>query len=183
MPFTRQDGQQHEEAVFLTDDQFMHEFLKENHTLPAAVLAISSVATFLIVGYRGFTIAEPGAGLVTALGACVAVAVMLGICCLVSTGAGWVVCKMFGEDYGSAGALFLRFGAVAVAQFPVFAAISALVGGLLSIFLFLPVMLALVVWIAGLDLIRAFLFTIIQSLVSWLLVAFVFMSLATAISH
>ena len=181
MPFLHSQAEP-QESVFVSDEQFLHDFLKESHTLPKAVLIISSVLTFLIWGYQGFAAAEPGMGLASALGACLLIGVVLGICCLTSTAAGWVICKIFGEDYGSAGVLFLRFSAVAAAQFPVFAVLIAVVGGLLSFLFFVPVMLVLAIVIAGLDLVRAFLYIVILNVVNWILFAFVTMSFATAVT-
>jgi hypothetical protein len=181
MPFIHSQAGQQPEGAFVSDDQFMHDFLKESHTVPMTVLIVSAVLSFLIYGYQGYAASDIGYGLAGAMGACVVIAALLGVSCLTSTAAGWVICKMFGEDYGSPGALILRFSAVAAAQFPIFAAIGALVGGLMTLFFFLPVMLLLAMFVAGLDLIRAFLYIVILNVVNWILFAFLAVSLATAI--
>jgi hypothetical protein len=181
MPITQGSAQQ-DQAAFITDEQFLHEFLKEDHTVPKVVLVSCVALTLAIYGYRGFALSDPGAALAAAFGSCVLAAILLCIAALTATAAGWVVSKIFGEDYGSVGVLFLRFSAVAAAQFPVFEATAALVGGFLALFLAVPIMLALVVWVAGLDLIRAVFFTVILCLVNWLLFAFVAVSIATAVS-
>jgi len=159
----------------------MQDFLKETHTVPLTVLIVSAVLTFLIFGYQGLASAEPGMGLVGAIGGCLVIAVVMGITCLTSTAAGWIIAKMFGEDYGSPGALILRFSAVAVAQVPIFTAIGTVVGGLMSLFFFLPIMLVLAMFVAGLDVIRAFVYIVILNLVNWILIAFLAVSFATAL--
>jgi hypothetical protein len=169
------------QGAFVSDDQFMNEFLKESHSTPAAVLIISAILAFLIYGYQAFMVAEPGMGLATALGACMFTAVLMGVACLTSTAAGWIICKVFGEDYGSVGGLLLRFSAVAAAQFPVFAVIDALVGGLLSLLFIVPVVMVLAMLIGGFDVVRAFLYCVILSVVNWILIAFVAVSFATAV--
>jgi hypothetical protein len=180
LPFLHSKGGQ-PEGKFISDDEFMQDFLKENHTVPMTVLIVSAVLSFLIFGYQGLASAEPGMGLAGAIGACLLIAVVMGVTCLTSTAAGWIIAKMFGEDYGSPGALILRFSAVAVAQFPIFAAISTVVGGLMSLFFFLPVMLLLAMFVAGLDLIRAFVYIVILNIVNWILIAFLAASFATAV--
>jgi hypothetical protein len=180
LPFLHSQAQQ-PEGTFISDDQFMQDFLKETHTVPMTVLIVSTVLSFLIFGYQGFASAEPGMGFAGAIGSCLVIAVLMGVTCLTSTAAGWIIAKMFGEDYGSPGALILRFSAVAVAQFPIFAAIGAVVGGLMSLFFFLPVMLLLAMFVAGLDLIRAFVFIVILNVVNWILFAFIAVSFASAV--
>jgi hypothetical protein len=183
MPFVHSQAEQsQEQGVFTTDDQFMHDFLKESHTTPLAVLIISSVLALLIYGYRGFVAADSGMGLAAALTTCFGVVMFLGVSCLTSTAAGWIICKIFGEDYGSAGSLFLRFSAVAAAQFPAFALINAMVGDLLSLLFILPVVMVLSMIIAGFDVVRAFMYCVILSAVNWILIAFVLVSFATAVT-
>jgi hypothetical protein len=180
LPFLHSKGGQ-PEGTFISDDEFMQDFLKEAHTVPMTVLIVSAVLSFLIFGYQGFATAELGMGFAGAIGSCLVIAVFMGVTCLTSTAAGWIIAKMFGEDYGSPGALILRFSAVAVAQFPIFAAISTVVGGLMSLFFFLPVMLLLAMFVAGLDVIRAFVYIVILNLVNWILIAFLAVSFATAV--
>jgi len=180
LPFLHSKAAQ-PEGTFISDDEFMQDFLKETHTVPLTVLIVSAVLTFLIFGYQGLASAEPGMGLVGAIGGCLVIAVVMGITCLTSTAAGWIIAKMFGEDYGSPGALILRFSAVAVAQVPIFTAIGTVVGGLMSLFFFLPIMLVLAMFVAGLDVIRAFVYIVILNLVNWILIAFLAVSFATAL--
>jgi hypothetical protein len=180
LPFLHSKAQQ-PEGEFISDDQFMQDFLKEDHTVPMTVLIVSGVLSFLIYGYQGMAASDPGLGFAGAIGACLIIAVLMAASCLTSTAAGWIIAKMFGEDYGSPGALILRFSAVAVAQFPIFAAIGAVVGGLMSLFFFLPVMLLLAMFVAGLDLIRAFVFIVILNVVNWILFAFIAVSFASAV--
>jgi hypothetical protein len=184
MPFIHsQASPSEEQGVFMSDDQFINDFLKESHTVPKTVLIVSGVLALLIAGYQGYAAAEPGMGLAGALGTCVVVALLLGVSCLASTAAGWIICKIFGEDYGSVGVLFLRFSAVAVAQVPVFAMIHAVVGGfLLTYIIYLPIMFILTMIIAGLDVVRAFLFCVILGVINMLLVMFALASFATAVA-
>ncbi|MHC4140524.1 MAG: hypothetical protein ACYSUF_01145, partial [Planctomycetota bacterium] len=182
LPFLHSQAQQ-PEGTFISDDQFMQDFLKENHTVPLTVLIVSGVLAFLFAGYQGYAASEPGMGLAGALGTCIIVALLLGVGCLASIAAGWIICKISGEDYGSPGALILRFSAVAVAQVPVFALINAVVGGfLLSYLIFLPVMFILTMVIAGLDVIRTFLFCVVLGVINMLLTMFVLASFATAVT-
>jgi hypothetical protein len=174
-------GTQGEQGVFISDDQFIHEFLKENYTVPTTVLIVSAVLGLAIYGYQGYAASEIGMGLMGAMGGCIVMCVMLAVACLTSTAAGWVVCKIFGEDYGSIGGLLLRFSAVAAAQLPVFAVINALVGGLLSLCFFLPALIVLAIWVAGLDVLRAFVYVAFLTVINWVLIAFTLASFATAL--
>jgi hypothetical protein len=183
MPFIHSKAEPAGDGVFLSDDEFIHDFLKESHTVPKTVLIVGGLLAFLIVGYMGYAGSEPGMGLAGALGSCIILAPLLAVCCLASTAAGWIICKIFGEDYGSVGVLFMRFSAVAVAQVPVFALVQAVVGGfLLSQIVFVPIMFILTMFIAGLDVIRAFLFCVILGVINMLLVMFALASFATAVA-
>jgi len=182
MPFLHSKAQQ-PDGTFISDDEFMQDFLKEDHTVPKTVLIVGGLLAFLIAGYMGYAGSEPGMGLAGALGSCIIFAPLLAVCCLASTAAGWIICKIFGEDYGSVGVLFMRFSAVAVAQVPVFALINAVVGGfLLSYVIFLPVMFILTMVISGLDVVRTFLFCVILGVINMLLAMFVLASFATAVA-
>ena len=182
LPFLHSKAGQQPEGTFISDDQFMHDFMKETHTVPLAVLIVSTVLSFLIWGYQGFVASEIGYGLAGALGGCIFIGLLLGVSCLTATAAGWIICKIFGEDYGSVGVLFLRFSAVAAAQFPVVALIYAVVGGIIpSMFLLVPVMIILAMVVAGLDVIRAFLFCAILGVINVLLFVFGVASFATAV--
>jgi hypothetical protein len=174
-------GAQGEQGFFVTDDQFIHDFLKENYTVPITVLIVSAVLGLAFNAYQGYAASDIGMGFVGAVGGCIVMCVMLVIASLTSTAAGWIVCKIFGEDYGSLGGLLLRFSAVAAAQMPVFAVINALVGGLLSLFFFVPAMLVVAIWVAGLDIIRAIVFIAILTVINWMLIAFTLASFATAL--
>jgi TM2 domain-containing membrane protein YozV len=181
LPFVHSQNEQQPEGVFLSDDQFMNDFMRESHTAPLAVLLIAAALSFIIYGYQGFMASDPGMGIAGAFGTCIVIALLMGVSCLTSTAAGWIICKLFGEDYGSAGGLLLRFSAVAAAQLPIFAVIDAMVGGLLSLLFIVPVVLVLAMVIGGFDVVRAFLYCVILSVVNWILIAFIAVSFATAV--
>jgi hypothetical protein len=181
VPFLHSQNEQQPEGVFLSDDQFRNDFLRESHSAPLAVLIVSALLSYLIYGYQAFMASEPGLGLTTAFGTCIVLTLAMGIGSLASTGAGWIICKMFGEDYGSALGLLLRFSAVATAQFPVFALLDFMVGGILSLLLVVPVILVLAMVIGGFDVIRAFLYCVILGVVNWMIVMFLAASFATAV--
>ena len=83
--------------------------------MPLTVLGISVAAAFLVWAALGmFAQNEWGetAGIAGAIGMSVMAGIMLVVAAFVSIVSGWVVCKIFGEDYGGAGSLLTRFNAV-----------------------------------------------------------------------
>ena len=93
MPLLHNPGQA-DEVGFLTDQQFVQDYLKEDHTLPIVTLIACAGITLAIYGYKG--LAAGGVG--GALGMCLLAVILLAVAALTATAAGWVVCKVFGEN-------------------------------------------------------------------------------------
>lgn len=165
-----------EDAVFMSDQEFIDDFLKESHTVPLAVGGISVAIALFIYGARGM--AAGGVG--SAIGGCIAVTIALAIGALCASAAGWIVAKIFGDDYGSAGALVLRFSAVAAAAIPIFEGLAMALGFFPAMIFSYPVMLAVTIFVAGIDFIRAIVFNVILTIVYLMLFSFFMMSIVAA---
>ena len=171
-------GPNGEKAVYLSDEEVDREFLKESHTLHIAIASVCS-GLFLII-YAG--IGMVGAGPLGGIGLAVLGAVLLGVSVAVGTGAAWIVGKLFGEDFGAFRILTLRVGAVVSAQFLVLMGFAAVVGPILAILISLPVLLFLAVWLLGMNLFQAFVFTVVMKILEWVLFIFVMLSIASAVA-
>ena len=176
VPLTHNTAEGEVQGVFVSDEQFMHDYFKESHTLPTVVLIVCAGLTVAIFGAGGLI----GGGAAGAIGAVVFALFLLAGGALTATGAGWVVAKVLGEDYGSVGVLLLRFSAVASAQFPVLLGLNMAVGPILALFVAVPVMLFVTMFVAGMGIVRAFFFMCVLAIAEWMLFAFLAMSLATA---
>ncbi len=171
-------GPNGEKAIFLSDEEFDSEFLKERHTLHVGIASVCS-GLFLII-YAG--IGMVGAGPLGGIGLAVLGAVLLGVSVAVGAGAAWIVGKLFGEDFGAFRILMLRVGAVVSAQFLVLMGLAAVVGPILAMLLSLPVLLFLAAWLLGMDMLQAFVFTVVMKILEWLLLIFVVLSIASAVA-
>ena len=171
-------GPNGEKAVFLSDEEFDGEFLKESHTLHIGIASVCS-ALFLII-YAGIGMAQ--AGPLGGVGLAVLGAVLLGVSVAVGTGAAWIVGKLFGEDFGAFRILMLRVCAVVSAQFLVLTGLAAVVGPILAILISLPVLLFLAVWLLGMNMFQAFVFTVVMKILEWFLLIFVAISIASAVA-
>lgn len=171
-------GPNSEKAVFLSDEEFDREFLKESHALHIGIASVCS-GLFLIM-YAG--IGMVGAGPLGGIGLAVLGAVLLGVSVAVGTGAAWIVGKLFGEDFGAFRILMLRVGAVVSAQFLVLMGFAALVGPILAILISLPVLLFLATWLLGMNMFQAFVFTVVMKILEWVLLTFVMLSIASAMA-
>ena len=170
-------GPNGEKAVFLSDEEFDRDFLKESHTLHIGIASICSGLSLII--YAGIGMA--GAGPLGGIGLAVLGAVLLGVSVAVGTGAAWIVGKLFGEDFGAFGILMLRVCAVVSAQFLVLMGFAAVVGPILAMLVSLPVLLFLAVWLLGMNIFQAFVFTIVMKILEWILLIFVALSIASAV--
>ncbi len=177
VPFLHTMAQPADSGMYATDQQHLQEIMRDRHTLPLAVLGIATVLTLGIFGARGFADAGPAG----AIGSCMVAGILLAAASLTSTAAGWIVAKIFGEDYGSGWALLLRFSAVAAAQFPVLETVSYVTGTLIGIVFCVPIMVIIVMLVAGLGFARALVFTVLMSLINWVLIAFSVMNLAATV--
>ena len=171
-------GPNGEEAVFLSDEEVDRDFLKESHTLHIGIASVCSVL-FLIM-YAG--IGMVGAGPLGGIGLAVLGAVLLGVSVAVGTGAAWIVGKLFGEDFGAFSILMLRVSAVVSAQFLVLMGFAAVVGPILAMLLSLPVLLFLAAWLLGMNMLQAFVFTVVMKILEWVLLIFVVLSIASAVA-
>ena len=171
-------GPNGEKVVFLSDDEFDTEFLKENHTLHIGIASICS--GLLLIIYTGIGMVE--SGLLGGIGLAILVAVLVGVSVAVGSGAAWIVGKLFGEDFGTFPILMLRVGAVVSAQFLVLLGIAAVVGPILAMLITLPVLLILATWLLGMNMLQAFVFTVVMKILEWVLIAFVAISIAAAVA-
>lgn len=171
-------GPNGEKAVFLSDEEFDSEFLKESHTLHIGIASVCS-GLFLIL-YAG--IGMVGAGPLAGIGLAVLGAVLLGVSAAVGTGAAWIVGKLFGEDFGAFSILMLRVSAVVSAQFLVLMGFAAVVGPILAMLISLPVLVFLAAWLLGMNMLQAFVFTVVMKILEWFLLIFVAISIASAVA-
>ncbi len=106
-----------------------------------------------------------------ALGAVIVLTIGLAISTLTASGIGWLVAKMFGDDYGSAGTLILRYAAVTAASLSVLSLMRVVGGPWMALILAYPVTIAVVMLAAGADLLRAIIFCALLSAV-WFTLGF-----------
>lgn len=183
MPLLHSVGDGARDTGFVSDEQFMQEFMKEDLSTPLGALALGIAGSLVVFGAMGaMTEVEEGvrAGLAGAIGTCMVAGILLVIMTVISIAAGWVVCKLFGEDYGTAGALFLRFSAVAAVQVALYGMCLALVGPFGAFFISIPFMFGVVMWLAGFDFMKALVFNAVSNLLFWIMVGFFMMSAAAA---
>lgn len=167
-----------DEVVFSSEAEFMEDFLKDDHTVPVTVLFIAAAISFAIHGYRGF---EMG-GMASLVNGCLGIGITLIVGAVCASVAGWIVAKIFGDDYGSTASLILRFSAVAAAWIPIFEGIMALLGFMPAMIFSYPVMLVVTIFVAGIDLVRSIVFNVILTLVYLMVFSFFMMSLAASMA-
>ncbi len=165
-----------DQVVFLTEEEFRKDFLKENHLLPILVLVICGGLAFVIAAIGG--LAE--GGVAGAIGAGIFFGALFGVSVLTGSLAAWAVGKLFAEDFGSFPTLLLRIAAVTAAEFLIFMGLAALMGPIPTLLLGLPVLLVLVIWLVGMSLLQAFVFSVILKMVEFLLISFVLIGIANA---
>ncbi len=160
------------------NDVLIAEFLKEEHTLPKIVLPVCTILAIVIAAVWGYR--TGGSSTATFYGLMSLLAVM--VSSVSATAAGWIVSKIFNEDFGTAGEVALRFSAVAAAQFPVLAGLVMIVGFFPAMLFNVPIMIGVTMFVAGVDLFRSIVFSIIVGVVNFMLASFAVMSLATSVS-
>ncbi len=153
---------------FMTEDQFIEQYVEERNPFPSIVLGIGLALCYII--YAGFGFYQGGAAEAIAMG--IMVSVMLAVACTMATGVGWLVCKIFGDDIDSVITLFLRFSSVAAFQIAVFTGLMLAVGFFPALVFSAPLMVVIVVYVGGMDMLRAIVFTVVLSLVNFALVSF-----------
>ncbi len=166
-----------------SEAQFLHDYMKESHALPLGVLAICIPASLVIYGLIGMsaeTATGEVAGVAGAIGLAFLAGVMLLVSAVISVAAGWITCKLSSEDYGSIGGLLLRFSAVAAAQVAVFGVIMGIMGPIVAFFAGIPILFAIVMFVAGLSFLRTLLFNVVSNMIFWGLISFFMMSIAAA---
>ena len=161
-----------EAGQFMTDSEFMETYLDERNPLPGIVLGVGLALCYAIYGGFGFW-ASGSAG---AVSMSIMLSIMLAVACATSTAAGWVVCKVFGDDIGSVPTHFLRFSSVASFQIAVFSGLVLLLGFLPAVVISTPVMVAIVVFIGGMVMLRAIVFSVMLTIVNIMLASFFMMS-------
>ncbi len=165
-----------DQVEFLTEEEFRKEFLKENHLLPLLVLGVCGGLAFVISAVGG--LAE--GGVAGAIGAGIFIGALFGVSALTGSLAAWAVGKLFAEDFGSFPTLLLRIAAVTAAEFLIFMGLAALMGPIPTLLLGLPVLLVLVIWLVGMSLLQAFVFSVILKMVEFLLISFVLLGIANS---
>jgi hypothetical protein len=163
-----------DEPEIQSNDELIAEFLKERHTLPKIVLPVSTIAAVAIAAYWGH---RSGAD-ATSYGFIGFLAVL--VSCATAIAAGWIVSKIFNEDFGAPGVLALRFSAVAAAQFPVLAGLVLVMGFFPAMLFNVPIMIGVTMFVAGVDLFRSIVFSIIVGVVNLSIASFALMGLATS---
>ena len=153
---------------FMTDDQFIEHYVEERNPFPGIVLGVGLALCYLLF-YAGFGYYQGGATDAIALGIFTA---MLAVACTTATGVGWLVCKIFGDDIDSVITLFLRFSSVAAYQIAVFTGLMLAVGFFPAVIFGAPVMVVIVVYLGGMDMLRAIVFSVVLSLVNFALFSF-----------
>ena len=105
----------------------------------------------------------------------------MGVSAAVGTGAAWIVGKLFNEDFGAFRILMLRVSAVVSAQFLILMGFAAVIGPILAMLVSLPAQFFLAAWLLGMDMLQAFVFTVVMKILEWLLLIFVVLSIASAV--
>ena len=169
-----------ENGEFMTDAEFMETYLDDRNPLPAIVLGIGIVLCYSIHGGFGYW----AGGAAGAISWSIRLSVMLTVACATSAAAGWLVCKVFGDDIGRVATHFLRFSSVAAFQFAVFSGLVFLMGFLPAIVISTPVMVGIVVFVGGMDIFRAIVFSVLLTIVNIMLASTFMMSeIATTIGE
>ncbi len=169
-----------ENGEFMTDAQFMENYLDDRNPLPAIVLGIGIVMCYSIFGGFGFW----ASGAAGAISMSIMLSVMLGVACVTSAAAGWLVCKVFGDDIGGVATHFLRFSSVAAFQIAIFSGLVLLMGFLPAVVISTPLLVGVVVFVGGMDMFRAIVFSVLLTIVNIMLASFFMMSaIATAIGE
>ena len=161
-------GSEKDAGEFMTDADFTENYLEERNPLPGIVLGVGVALCYLIFAGYGYY----AGGAHSAIALSIMVSVMLAVACATATAVGWVVCKVFGDDIGPVGALFLRFSSVASFQIAVFSGLMLTMGFFPAAIITVPFLLAIVVYIGGLDMLRAIVFSVILSLLNFMLFSF-----------
>ena len=178
VPLHLSDGK--EDGEFITDAEFMESYLDERNPLPAIVLGIGIIMCYGIFGGFGFW----AGGAAGAISMSIMLSVMLTVACATSAAAGWLVCKVFGDDIGGIATHFLRFSSVAAFQIAVFSGLVLLMGFLPAVVISTPVMVGIVVFVGGMDMFRAIVFSVLLTIVNIMLASFFMMSaIATTIGE
>ncbi|MCP3903164.1 MAG: hypothetical protein GY715_05955 [Planctomycetes bacterium] len=163
-------------VYFTSENEYEADLMKESLALPLMVMLICLGMTLLVNAARGWA----DAGLLGVAFSSVAMIVALGIVSTLNTGVGWVVGKMFGTDLGSVGSLFLRICSVNSAHGLALVGLTTVMNPLLGLVLGVPVYIALVVWLVGMDLVQALIFTVIVCVVNIVVTTLVLASIMAA---
>jgi hypothetical protein len=165
-----------EDSRVESNDELIAEFLKEHHTLPKIVLPVCTILAIVIAAVWGFRTGGPSTATFYGIMGLLAVVVS----CASATAAGWIVSKIFNEDFGTFGEMALRFSAVAAAQFPVLAGLVMIAGFFPAMLFNVPIMIGVTIVVAGVDLFRSIVFSIIVGVVNFMLASFAVMSLSAS---
>jgi hypothetical protein len=170
VPLHLSDGK--EEGDFVLDSEFMESYLDDRNPLPAMVLGIGVLMCYGIFGGFGFW----ASGAAGAISMSIMLSVMLAVACATSAGAGWLVCKVFNDDIGSVVTHFVRFSSIAAFQIAVFSGLVLLLGVFPAVVISLPIMVGIVMFMGGMDLFRAIVFSVMLTIVNIMLASFFMMS-------
>ncbi len=178
VPLHLGDGK--EDGDFVLDSEFMESYLDDRNPMPAMVLGIGILMCYGIFGGFGFW----AGGVSGAISMSIMLSVMLAVACATSVGAGWLVCKVFNDDIGSVPTHFVRFSSVAAFQVAVFSGLVFLMGFFPAIVISLPIMVGIVVFVGGMNLFRAIVFSVLLTIVNIMLASFFMMSaIATTVGE
>lgn len=165
------------EVFDLSDEEFRRQLFKENHGLPLMVLGLCGGACLLIAAGKGY---YDGGG-IGAAGMSFVSLLLFVFALTTGTMAAWIVGKLFDSDFGSFGGLLIRVGALVCAHFLAFIGLSMAVDIVFVVILGLPVLLALAIWLLGMNPLQAFLFSITMSAIAVIALSVLAVSLVAAL--
>ncbi|MEE8147175.1 MAG: hypothetical protein V3T24_06195 [Longimicrobiales bacterium] len=169
-------GPDGEQAVMMSEEQFMADLLREDRTLPALILAVCGGLALLILAWK----LMPQAGVEGAIGAGFLLGIFFGVAVAAGTAAAWCVAKIFGEDFGTTGSLMLRIAAVTAAELLIYVVLLGVISPIVILLIGLPILLGLMMWLVGMNLFQAFVFSVILKMIEWLLATIGILILASA---
>jgi len=149
----------------LSDDQFL-DSLHTDNIAPLVGMAVGFTSLLLLA--NGLVGAHGGGVTVGAFAA-----VASGLTLLVAVGLSFVVAKlvamMFHADFGTFKELFLKVTAMCAAYDLVMLGVGMVAGPLFGLFLGLPALLILAVWLVGMDLFQAMVFAMVGTCLKFVL--------------
>lgn len=162
-------------GTFISEEEYFRKNLRENHTLPL-ILTVGCGGLCLVL-YTMQAFSEGGTELATSMA--IGISILLAASILTGTMSAWFVSKIFAENFGSIGVLTLHIAAVSCTELLIYLGVSNLIGPIMSLLVGLPILIILSVWLVGMNIFQAFVFSIVLKIVELLLISFLLMSVAS----